>query len=164
MSEQRHRVRNGILLGMTLRPSASDAHIPPLSTTVRAFRISNNKTRSTVGPLIAPEHSHRLTLQSSDDRITTGHSIVFSNQTKSINVGLLIAPENTTPVPADTRASDLSILPYEPNHSTIRRTRADISKSVKKRRRSRERAEKEAGTCAHVRTIELGRKERKEYP
>ncbi|KAL2750151.1 hypothetical protein V1477_001647 [Vespula maculifrons] len=53
---------------------------------------------------------------------------------------------------------------YEPNHSTIRRTRADISKSVKKRRRSRERAEKEAGTCAHVRTIELGRKERKEYP
>ncbi|KAF7393343.1 hypothetical protein HZH68_010162 [Vespula germanica] len=59
MSEQGHRVRNGILLGMTLRPSASDAHIPPLSTTVRAFRISNNKTRSTVGPLIAPEHSHR---------------------------------------------------------------------------------------------------------
>ncbi|KAL2737267.1 hypothetical protein V1477_012223 [Vespula maculifrons] len=47
MSEQRHRVRNGILLGMTLRPSASDAHIPPLSTTVRAFRISNIKTRST---------------------------------------------------------------------------------------------------------------------
>ncbi|KAL2736290.1 hypothetical protein V1477_012799 [Vespula maculifrons] len=56
MSEQGHPVRNGILLGITLRPSASDAHIPPLSTTVRAFRISNNKTRSTVGPLIAPEH------------------------------------------------------------------------------------------------------------
>ncbi|KAF7414419.1 hypothetical protein HZH68_002908 [Vespula germanica] len=62
MSEQRHRVRNGILLGMTLRPSASAAHIPPLSTTVRAFRISNNKTRSTIGPLIAPEHSPKTNL------------------------------------------------------------------------------------------------------
>ncbi|KAL2736294.1 hypothetical protein V1477_012803 [Vespula maculifrons] len=48
MSEQGHPVRNGILLGITLRPSASDAHIPPLSTTVHAFRISNNKTRSTL--------------------------------------------------------------------------------------------------------------------
>ncbi|KAL2742184.1 hypothetical protein V1477_009813 [Vespula maculifrons] len=90
MSEQRHRVRNGILLGMTLRPSASDAHIPPLSTTVRAFRISNNKTRSTVGPLIAPEHSR-----------------------------LLIAPGNTTPVPADTRANVLSILPVFPPNNRI---------------------------------------------
>ncbi|KAL2725788.1 hypothetical protein V1477_018226 [Vespula maculifrons] len=37
--------------------------------------------------------------------------IRFSNQTKSITVGLLIAPENTTPVPTDTRASVLSNLP-----------------------------------------------------
>ncbi|KAL2742391.1 hypothetical protein V1477_010020 [Vespula maculifrons] len=35
----------------------------------------------------------------------------WSNQTKSITVGLLIAPENITPVPADTRASVLPILP-----------------------------------------------------
>ncbi|KAL2751466.1 hypothetical protein V1477_000624 [Vespula maculifrons] len=132
MSEQRHRVRNGILLGMTLRPSASDAHIPPLSTTVRAFRISNNKTRSTdfssrprTPRLCPPTHARVIFLSYPYSRLT---------------------------------------IEYEPNHSTIRRTRADISKSVKKRRRSRERAEKEAGTCAHVRTIELGRKERKEYP
>ncbi|KAL2739667.1 LOW QUALITY PROTEIN: hypothetical protein V1477_011056 [Vespula maculifrons] len=52
---------------------------------------------------------------------------------------------------------------YEPNHSTIHRTYADISKTVKKRRRRREGEEKEAGTCAHVKTIELGRNERKEY-
>ncbi|KAL2750144.1 LOW QUALITY PROTEIN: hypothetical protein V1477_001640 [Vespula maculifrons] len=33
--------------------------------------------------------------------------------------GLLIAPENTTPVPADTRASDLSILPVFPSNNRI---------------------------------------------
>ncbi|KAL2750537.1 hypothetical protein V1477_001327 [Vespula maculifrons] len=52
--------------------------------------------------------------------------IRFSNQTKSITVGLLFAPENTTPVPADKRVSVLSILPV---------FRADISRFAKKRKR-----------------------------
>ncbi|KAL2744475.1 hypothetical protein V1477_007017 [Vespula maculifrons] len=51
---------------------------------------------------------------------------------------------------------------YETNHSTIHRTCSDVSKSGKQRRR--ERVEKKAGTCAHVKPIDLKRKERKEYP
>ncbi|KAF7415115.1 hypothetical protein HZH68_003604 [Vespula germanica] len=56
------------------------------------------------------------------------------NQTKSITVGLLIAPENTRPVPADTGDSVLPILPV---------FRADISRFAKKRKRRRESKEKE---------------------
>ncbi|KAL2728328.1 hypothetical protein V1477_017604 [Vespula maculifrons] len=41
------------------------------------------------------------------------------NQTKSITVGLLITPGNTTPVPADTRASVLSILPVFASNNRI---------------------------------------------
>ncbi|KAL2747332.1 hypothetical protein V1477_004024 [Vespula maculifrons] len=63
------------------------------------------------------------TTRQDTNRHTTGHY-------SSITVGLLIARENTTPVPADTRASVLSILPvfasndreYEPNRSKIHRT------------------------------------------
>ncbi|KAL2743010.1 LOW QUALITY PROTEIN: hypothetical protein V1477_008499 [Vespula maculifrons] len=78
-------------------------------------------------------------------------SIGKINQTESFTVGLLLAPENTTSVPADIGVSVLSILP---------RTLADISKFIKRRRSRRERKEKKAGTCAHVKTIEFGRKER----
>ncbi|KAL2724935.1 hypothetical protein V1477_018796 [Vespula maculifrons] len=56
--------------------------------------------------------SHRLEVAASGDPRANGDSTLkFANQTKSITVGLLIAPENTTPVPADTRASVLPILP-----------------------------------------------------
>ncbi|KAL2728387.1 hypothetical protein V1477_017663 [Vespula maculifrons] len=50
---------------------------------------------------------------------------------------------------------------YESNLSTLYRTLADISKTMKRRRSRRERKEKKVGTCAHVKTIEFGRKERK---
>ncbi|KAF7401052.1 hypothetical protein HZH68_006872 [Vespula germanica] len=53
-----------------------------------------------------------------------------SNQTKSICVGLLNAPENTTPVLAGTHTSVLPILPV---------FRADISRLAKKRKRRRKR-------------------------
>ncbi|KAL2729953.1 hypothetical protein V1477_015764 [Vespula maculifrons] len=56
------------------------------------------------------------------------------NQTESFIVGLLIAPENIAPVPADTRASVLPILPV---------FRADIARFMKKRKRRREREEME---------------------
>ncbi|KAL2745952.1 hypothetical protein V1477_005870 [Vespula maculifrons] len=47
--------------------------------------------------------SHRVEVAASGDPRANGDSTLkFANQTKSICVGLLIAPENTTPVPADT--------------------------------------------------------------
>ncbi|KAL2723806.1 hypothetical protein V1477_019038 [Vespula maculifrons] len=86
------------------------------------------------------------------------------NKTKSpsITVGLLIAPENTAPVSADTGASVLPILPV---------SRADISRFAKKRKRKREREEKEKimrrEEGQNVRTREKDgaeKKRKKEYP
>ncbi|KAL2721159.1 hypothetical protein V1477_019979, partial [Vespula maculifrons] len=95
--------------------------------------------------------SHRVEVAASGDPRANGDSTLkFANQTKSITVRLLIAPENTTPVPADTRAEVLSTIP----------TYADISKSMKRRRSRRAREEKKTETCAHVKTIEIKRKER----
>ncbi|KAL2732807.1 hypothetical protein V1477_015048 [Vespula maculifrons] len=79
--------------------------------------------------------SHRVEVAAVGDPRANGVSTLnFANQTKSITVGLLIAPENTTPVPADTRASVLPILPV---------FRADISRFAKTRKRRREREENE---------------------
>ncbi|KAL2748901.1 hypothetical protein V1477_002837 [Vespula maculifrons] len=66
--------------------------------------------------------SHRLEVAASGDPRANGDSTLkFANQTKSITVGLLIAPENTTPVPADTRASVLPILPQSIMNRIFRR-------------------------------------------
>ncbi|KAL2744589.1 hypothetical protein V1477_007131 [Vespula maculifrons] len=54
----------------------------------------------------SPRHRFRYFASTTDPGPTA-----WSNQTKSFTVGLLIAPENTTFAPADTRASVLSILP-----------------------------------------------------
>ncbi|KAL2724621.1 LOW QUALITY PROTEIN: hypothetical protein V1477_018482 [Vespula maculifrons] len=72
----------------------------------------------------------------------------------SISIGLLFAPENTTSLPADTGVRVLPILP-------IYGTLADMSKSMNWRRSRREREEKKAGTCAHVKGIVSGRKRRR---
>ncbi|KAL2727972.1 hypothetical protein V1477_017248 [Vespula maculifrons] len=73
--------------------------------------------------------SHRVEVAASEDPRANGDSTLKfarpANQTKSITVGLLIAPENTTLVPADTRANVLPILPV---------FRADISRFAKKRK------------------------------
>ncbi|KAL2750160.1 hypothetical protein V1477_001656 [Vespula maculifrons] len=79
--------------------------------------------------------SHRVEVAAVGDPRSDGVSTLkFANQTKSYTVGLLFAPENTTFVPADTRANVLPILPV---------SRADISKFAKKRKRRREREEKQ---------------------
>ncbi|KAL2744719.1 hypothetical protein V1477_007261, partial [Vespula maculifrons] len=88
-----------------------------------------------------PRSHHVEVAASGDPRANGDSTLQFANQTKSITVGLLIAPENTAPVPADIGTSVFLILP---------------------KRRREERVEKEAGTCAHVKTIEFGRKERKD--
>ncbi|KAL2742571.1 hypothetical protein V1477_009172, partial [Vespula maculifrons] len=71
--------------------------------------------------------SHRVEVAASGDPRANGDSTLkFANQTKSICEGLLIAPENTTSVPADTRTSVLPILPV---------FRADMSRFAKKKKR-----------------------------
>ncbi|KAL2724766.1 LOW QUALITY PROTEIN: hypothetical protein V1477_018627, partial [Vespula maculifrons] len=72
----------------------------------------------------------------------------------SISVGLLFAPENTTSLPAD---KGVRVLPILPIYGTL----ADMSKSMNWRRSRREREEKKAGTCAHVKGIVSGRKRRR---
>ncbi|KAL2724940.1 hypothetical protein V1477_018801 [Vespula maculifrons] len=46
-----------------------------------------------------------------DPRANEVSTLNFANQTESFTVGFLFAPENTTPVPADTPTSVLPILP-----------------------------------------------------
>ncbi|KAL2748117.1 hypothetical protein V1477_003666, partial [Vespula maculifrons] len=72
--------------------------------------------RSVVLALIYHEYylprSHHVEVAASGDPRANGDSTLkFANQTKSITVGLLIAPENITSMSADTSASVLSILP-----------------------------------------------------
>ncbi|KAL2737182.1 hypothetical protein V1477_012138 [Vespula maculifrons] len=56
--------------------------------------------------------SHRVEVAASrDPRANGGSTLKFANQTKSITVGLLFAPENTTSVSADTGVRVLPILP-----------------------------------------------------
>ncbi|KAL2743186.1 hypothetical protein V1477_008675 [Vespula maculifrons] len=54
--------------------------------------------------------SHRVEVAASGDPRANGDS-TLNNQTESFTVGLLIAPENTTSVPADIGVSVLPILP-----------------------------------------------------
>ncbi|KAL2729871.1 hypothetical protein V1477_015682, partial [Vespula maculifrons] len=58
-----------------------------------------------------PRSHHVEVAASGDPRANEDSTLKFANQTESFTVGLLIAPENTTSVPADTGASVLPILP-----------------------------------------------------
>nr|KAF7435808.1 hypothetical protein H0235_003999 [Vespula pensylvanica] len=79
-----------------------------------------------------PRSHHVEVAASGDPRANGDSTLKFANQTESFTVGLLIASENTTPVPADTGDSVLSILPV---------FRADILRFAKKKKRGREREE-----------------------
>ncbi|KAL2744583.1 hypothetical protein V1477_007125 [Vespula maculifrons] len=106
-------IRQTIDFGRTLK----DAAIRPISLYRKYYR----------------PRSHHVEVAASGDPRANGDSTLKlacpANQTKSFTVGLLIAPENTAPVPADTRTNVLSILPV---------FRADISRFAKKRKRRRE--------------------------